>query len=68
MTVSGNLFISTDTTANTCIVAHNRIKHADVTGAHLLITADIGMMPFDNLSTSTATTSGFVLPAIDANS
>lgn len=68
VTVSGNLFISTDTTANTGIVAHNRIKHADVTGAHLLITADIGMMPFDNLSTSTATTSGFVLPAIDANS
>ena len=65
---ANKLFIDTDTTVNTGIIAHNRCKHKDVTTSHLLFAADIGMLPFDNLSNSAATTSGFVLPAIDADS
>lgn len=64
---ANDLLVSNDTSDNTGIIAHNRCKHADVTGAHTLMTA-VGLAPFDNLSNSTATTSGFVLPAIDADS
>lgn len=63
---AGDLIIDNDTAVNTGIVAHNRCKHLDVTGAHSLIDCD-GVGLFDNLSTSTATTSGFVLPAIDVD-
>jgi hypothetical protein len=61
-----DLLIDNDTTANTGIIAHNRCRHADVTGAHLLVDCD-GVGLFDNLSTSTNTNSGFVLPAIDVD-
>lgn len=66
---SGALFISADTTGtnNSGIVAHNRIRHADVTGAHTLFAADNGFGLFDNLSTSVNNLSGFVLPAIDVD-
>jgi len=63
---ANDLFIDNDTTANTGIVAHNRAGHHDVTGAHSLIDCD-GVRLFDNLSNSTDTTSGFVLPAIDVD-
>lgn len=63
---AGDLFIDNDQSDNTGIVAHNRCKHVDVTGAHSLIDCD-GVGLFDNLSNSTATTSGFVLPAIDVD-
>lgn len=66
---SGALFVSADTTGvnNSGIVAHNRIGHADVTGAHTLFAADNGFRLFDNLSTSVNNLSGFVLPAIDVD-
>lgn len=63
---ANDLFIDNDTTANTGIVAHNRCGHHDVTGAHSLIDCD-GVRLFDNLSVSTDTSSGFVLPAIDVD-
>ena len=51
---------------NSGIIAHNRIGHADVTGAHVL-GAVAGCRFFDNLSVSTDALSGFVLPAIDVD-
>jgi hypothetical protein len=53
--------------ANTGIIAHNRIGHLDVTAGHVL-GAVAGCQFFDNLSVSTSAASGFVLPAIDADS
>jgi len=65
---SGNLFISNDTASpnNSGIIAHNRCRHADVTGGHTLGAVG-GCGFFDNLSASTDATSGFVLPAIDVD-
>jgi hypothetical protein len=62
------LFISNDTASpnNSGIIAHNRIRHADVTGAHSLGAVG-GCGFFDNLSASTDAVSGFVLPAIDVD-
>tara|TARA_Y100000310_G_C20681921_1_gene816476 strand:+ start:2305 stop:3264 length:960 start_codon:yes stop_codon:yes gene_type:complete len=66
---AGNLAFSNDTASpnNSGIIAHNRIRHADVTGGHVLgVVGGCGM--FDNLSVSTDALSGFVIPAIDADS
>lgn len=65
---SGNLFISNDTASpnNSGIIAHNRVRHADVTGAHTLGAVG-GCGFFDNLSASTDAVSGFVLPAMDVD-
>jgi hypothetical protein len=65
---SGNLFISNDTASpnNSGIIAHNRCRHADVTGGHTMGAVG-GCGFFDNLSASTDAVSGFVLPAIDEN-
>ena len=56
--------MDSDTTANSGLIAHNRIGHAD-TASEVLIDAD-GVRQFDNLGTATATASGYVLPAIDS--
>lgn len=64
---ANDLFIDNDTAVNSGIVAHNRCGHHDVTTTHSLIDCD-GVRLFDNLSTSIDTASGFVLPAIDADS
>ena len=66
---AGNLGWSNDTASpnNSGIIAHNRVRHADVTAGHILgVVGGCGV--FDNLSTSTDAVSGFVLPAIDADS
>lgn len=63
---ANDLLIDNDTTANTGIVAHNRCRHADVSGTHSLIDCD-GVGLFDNLSVSTDILSGVVVPAIDVN-
>lgn len=62
------LFISNDTASpnNSGIIAHNRVGHADVTGAHSMGAVG-GCRFFDNLSVSTDALSGFVLPAIDVD-
>jgi hypothetical protein len=65
---ANELLINIDTTANSGIIAHNRVGHADVTTTHDLGIDGLGCRLFDNLSTSTDSVSGFVLPAIDANS
>ena len=62
----GDLLIDNDTTVNTGIVAHNRCRHVDVTGAHSLIDCD-GVGLFDNLSVSTDILSGVIVPAADVN-
>ena len=64
LATTGDLLINNDTTANTGIVAHNRIGHAD-TASEVLIDLD-GVRQFDNLGTATNTASGYVLPAIDS--
>lgn len=64
LNTAGDLLIDSDTTANTGIIAHNRIGHADIAG-EVLIDAD-GVRQFDNLGTALATASGYVLPAIDS--
>jgi hypothetical protein len=64
---SGNLFIDSDSTASTGIAEENLIGHADVTGAHDIGLTGMGFRLFNNLSVSTASLSGFVLPAIDVD-
>jgi|TARA_Y100000310_G_scaffold247132_1_gene252657 hypothetical protein len=64
LNTSGDLLIDSDTSANTGIVAHNRIGHADTAG-EVLVDAD-GVRQFDNLGSATNTASGYVLPAIDS--
>lgn len=66
---ANELFINVDTTGtnNSGIIAHNRIGHADTTGAHDLGIDGLGCRLFDNLSVSTNALSGFVLPAIDVD-
>ena len=65
---ANELLVNIDTSANSGIIAHNRVGHADVTSTHDLGIDGLGCRLFDNLSTSTDSVSGFVLPVIDANS
>lgn len=67
---ANELLVNVDTASpnNSGIIAHNRVGHADVTTTHDLGIDGLGCRLFDNLSTSTDSVSGFVLPAIDANS
>ena len=60
----GDLLIDSDTTANSGIIANNRIGHADTSG-EVLIDAD-GVRQFNNTGSATNTASGYVLPAIDS--
>ena len=60
------LFLDIDT-ASTGIVAHNRVRHADVTTTHDLGINGIGLGLFDNLSVSTDALSGVLLPAADVD-
>jgi hypothetical protein len=62
-----DLLIDNGGSSNSGIVAHNRVGHADATSTHIMGAAT-GLRFFDNLSTSVATASGFVLPAIDVDS
>lgn len=64
---SGNLFIDSDSSASTGIAENNLIGHADVTGTHDNGLTGMGLRLFNNLSVSTASLSGFVLPAIDVD-
>jgi hypothetical protein len=60
----GDLFVDSDTTANSGIIEGLRFGHADTSG-EVLIDCD-GVRQFDNLGTATNTASGYVLPAIDS--
>ena len=65
---AGNLFIDSDSTASTGIAENNLIGHADVTTSHDNGLTGMGFRLFANLSVSTGSLSGFVLPAIDVDS
>lgn len=65
---ANELLVNIDTSANSGIIAHNRVGHADVTSTHDLGINGLGCRLFDNLSVSTDALSGVVLPAIDVNS
>lgn len=64
---ANNLFIDSDSTASTGIAENNLIGHADVTTSHDNGLTGMGFRLFNNLSASTASVSGFVLPAIDVD-
>ncbi len=61
---SGNLLHDGDGTANTGIMAHNRVGHLDTVSGVLAI-ATSGFLMFDNLGTSDLAASGVVNPAAD---
>lgn len=61
------LFILNGGSTNSGIIAHNRVGHADVTGAHDLGIDGLGCRLFDNLSVSTDALSGVILPAADVD-
>lgn len=65
---ANELLINIDTAANPGIIAHNRVRHADVTTTHDLGIDALGSALFDNLSTSVDNLSGLMLPVADANS
>lgn len=65
---ANELLVNIDTAANPGIIAHNRVRHADVTTTHDLGIDGLGSALFDNLSVSVDNLSGLVLPAIDVNS
>lgn len=60
---TGDIFIDNDTTANSGIVADNRIGHHDTAGA-VVVDCD-GVRQFENYSASEDTSSGLLLPAAD---
>lgn len=60
------LLITADTgTANTGIIANNRIRHADTAG-ELLVTTTTNIGLFDNKASAVADLSGYLLPTADA--
>lgn len=63
---ANDLLVDNGQADNTGIVAHNRCRHADVTGAHSLVDCD-GVGLFDNLSVSTNVLSGVIVPAADVD-
>lgn len=65
---ANELLVNIDTSANSGIIAHNRVGHADVTTTHDLGIDGLGCRLFDNLSTSVDNLSGLVLPAADVDS
>lgn len=65
---ANELFINNDGSTNSGIIAHNRVGHADVTTSHDLGIDALGCRLFDNLSVSTGSLSGLLLPAADVDS
>lgn len=64
---AGNLFIDSDSTASTGVAENNLIGHADVTTTHDNGLTGMGFRLFNNYSVSTASLSGFLLPAADTD-
>lgn len=62
-----NTLIDSDSTASTGVAENNNCGHADTSGAILNGLTGMGFRLFDNKSVSTASLSGFVLPAIDVD-
>lgn len=64
-TASGGLFITTDGSTNSGIIANNFAQHAD-TAAEILVTASSGFGFFNNYASGVAGASGYLLPAADS--
>lgn len=65
---ANELLVNNNGSTNSGVIAHNRVRHADVTTTHDLGIDGLGCGLFDNLSTSVDNLSGVVLPAADVNS
>lgn len=63
-TVAG-LWLTTNQTTNTGIVAYNNLKHLDAT-TEIWQTSDAGFGLFENRATAVTTAQGYLLPAIDS--
>jgi hypothetical protein len=61
---SGAVLITSDTSDNEGVVAHNRSGHLDTAGEALATL--VGVYQFDNLGSGAIAASGYVLPAIDS--
>lgn len=64
-TATGGLFITTDVSTNTGMIANNFAQHADV-AAEILVTASSGFGFFQNFASGVAGASGYLLPAADS--
>jgi hypothetical protein len=68
-TATGAILVKTTATTGSGIIAHNRVRALDVAAAILVTAAAVQYGMFDNLYTGETTlASGFVLPAIAADS
>lgn len=59
------LWLTTDQTTNTGIVAYNNLKHIDAT-TEIWQTSNAGFGLFENRATAVGTAQGYLLPAVDA--
>lgn len=59
------LVVADTTTANTGVIAHNYVRHADTAG-ELLVTAGTTILFAENRCTAVNDTSGFLVPAADS--
>ena len=62
---TAGLWLTTDGTTNTGIVAYNNLKHLDAT-TEIWQTSDAGFGLFENRATAVTTAQGYLLPAIDS--
>lgn len=62
---TAGLWLTTNGTTNTGIVAYNNLKHLDAT-TEIWQTSDAGFGLFENRATAVTTAQGYLLPAIDA--
>lgn len=59
------LFLTTNGTTNSGILAYNNLKHLDAT-TELFLTANAGFGLFENRATAVPSTQGYLLPVIDS--
>jgi len=62
---TAGLWLTTNGTTNTGIVAYNNLKHIDAT-TEIWQTSDAGFGLFENRATAVGTAQGYLLPAIDS--
>lgn len=62
---TAGLWLTTNQTTNTGIVAYNNLKHIDAT-TEIWQTSNAGFGLFENRATAVGTAQGYLLPAIDA--
>lgn len=62
---TAGLFLTTNQTTHTGIMAYNNLRHADAT-TEIWLTSNAGFGLFENRATAVGTAQGYLLPAIDA--